>query len=446
MSSSEESFSSKRFMSSNNKKVLVLGAGFAGVEFCKKFKVPGCEITLVDRQNHHLFQPLLYQVATTGMSDTGIATPIRSMFKAREDIKVLKGEVTQIDLGGKQVVLDESYTLDFDYLIIATGAKTSYFGRDDQWAPFAPGMKSIDDAHNLRNTVLNNFEKAERETDPAKKERLLTIALVGGGPTGLELAGAFSEYINQVASTDYQNFEPSDVKIILIEAMPRLIPPFTEANSERAKKQLEALGVDVRVNHMVKNITEGRIEFEDSFIESDNIFWTAGVGPGKWTSKLGVETDRAGRIIVEKDCSLKEYPYVFAAGDVAAMTDIKDVRVPGVAPAAIQMAAYSADLIRNEITAGAESRKAAKGFEYWDKGAMAIIGKGKAVLQTPDKKLQFGGFFAWAGWLVIHLLYLAGARNKIAAMITWAYSYGLNRRSNRIISSQDKSFSHAWEK
>ena len=433
-------------MSSTNKKILVLGAGFAGVEFCKKFKVPGCEITLVDRQNHHLFQPLLYQVATTGMADSSITTPIRAMFKKRDDITVLKGEVTKIDLKGNQVELDGDYTLDFDYLVIATGAKTSYFGRDDQWTPFAPGMKSIDDAHNLRNTVLNNFEKAERETDPKKKEKLLTIALVGGGPTGLELAGAFSEYINQVAETDYKNFEPSDVKIILIEAMPRLIPPFTEDNSERAKKQLEALGVDVRVNHMVKNITEGKIEFEDSFIESDNIFWTAGVGPGKWTSKLGVETDRAGRIVVETDCSIKDHPNVFAAGDVAAMTDVKGVRVPGVAPAAIQMAAFSADLIRNEITAGAESRKQAKGFEYWDKGAMAIIGKGKAVLQTPGKKLQFGGFMAWAGWLVIHLLYLAGLRNKISAVITWMYSYGINGRTNRVISGQDKTFSHAWEK
>ncbi|MGB0371869.1 MAG: NAD(P)/FAD-dependent oxidoreductase [Opitutales bacterium] len=433
-------------MSSNNKKILVIGAGFAGVEFCRKFAVPGCEVTLIDRQNHHLFQPLLYQVATTGMADCTIAAPIRSMFSSREDIKVLKGEVTEIDLKGCKVVLDKSETLEFDYLVIATGAKTSYFGRDEQWAPYAPGMKSLDDAHNLRNTVLGNFEKAERETDPVEKQKLLTIALVGGGPTGLELAGAFSEYINQVAKNDYSNFEPSDVKIILIEAMSRLIPPFTEENSERAKKQLEALGVDVRLNHMVKNITEGKLEFEDSTIEAANIFWTAGVGPGKWTSKLGVETDRAGRIVVETDCSVKGYPNVFAVGDVAAMTDIKGVRVPGVAPAAVQMAAFSADLIRAEITAGAESRKNAKGFTYWDKGAMAIIGKGKAVLQTPGKKLQFGGPFAWLGWLVVHLMFLEGWRNKIASTITWLYSYGTNRRSNRVISQQDKTFSHAWEK
>ncbi|MEM7673783.1 MAG: NAD(P)/FAD-dependent oxidoreductase [Verrucomicrobiota bacterium] len=432
-------------MSSNKKKILVLGAGFGGVEFCKKFRSPGCEITLIDRQNHHLFQPLLYQVATTGMADNTIAISIRSLFKKREDIKVLKGEVTQIDLEGSKVVLDTTHTLDYDYLVIATGAKTSYFGRDAQWAPFAPGMKSVDDAHNLRNTILSSFEKAELETDPAEKEKLLTIALVGGGPTGLELAGALSEYVNQVAPRDYKNFKPSDVKIILIEAMARLIPPFTEQNSERAKKQLEEMGVDVRLNHMVKNITDGKLEFEDGSIEAANIFWTAGVGPGKWTSKLGVETDRAGRIVVEQDCSLKGHSNVFAIGDVAAMTDIKGVRVPGVAPAAIQMADYSAEVIQREIVAGSESRETAKGFAYWDKGATAIIGKGKAVLQTGSKKLQFGGFFAWFAWLLIHLMFLAGWRAKISSVITWMYSYGLNKRSNRLITQQDATFSHAWE-
>ena len=430
-------------MSSEKKNIVVLGAGFAGVEFCKSFNAPGCEVTLVDRQNHHLFQPLIYQVATTGMSDSAVAVPVRKIFKDRSDIRVLKGEVTQVALTEKKVVLDDSNELPFDYLVIATGAKTSYFGKD-QWAEHAPGMKSLDEANHLRSTVLSNFEKAELETDPVEKEKLLTIALVGGGPTGVELAGAFSEYINQVASSDYSTFGPKDVKIILIEAMARVLPPFTEENSARALKQLQQLGVDVRLNHMVKNIEPGILHFEDSKIESKNIFWTAGVGPGKWTSKLGVDTDRAGRIVVATDCSLPGHKNVFAIGDVAAMTDVVETRVPGVAPAAVQLGQFTAKLIAAEVSNPA-SRDNAPGFKYFDKGAMAIIGKGKAVLQTGSKKLQFGGPLAWLGWLTVHVLYLAGGKNKSGAILTWMYSYLFNKRGNRLITGQDETFSHKWE-
>ncbi|MGJ3242675.1 MAG: NAD(P)/FAD-dependent oxidoreductase [Opitutales bacterium] len=420
-------------------RILVLGGGFAGLEFCKNFEHADAEITLIDRQNHHLFQPLLYQVATTGLPDSDIAQPIRSIFRKRKDITVLKGEVKGIDLSGKTVAVGQQY-LPYDYLVIGMGAKTSYFG-NDQWAKYAPGMKSLDDAHFMRNKILNALELAERTDDPDKRRRLMTIAIVGAGPTGVELAGALTELIHTVMREDFRRINPKDVKIILIEAAPRVLPPFTEANARRAHQHLRELGIEVRLNHMVKNIREGVVVFEDSSIEAGNIFWTAGVGPGVWTRKLGVETDRAGRIVVEPHLNLPGYPEVFAVGDVAACTDIKGQRVPGVSPAAMQMGRYVARLIRDELRG--RPRDTRKGFAYWDKGAMAIIGRYRAVLQT--KRLQFGGFFAWLGWLFVHVLFLYGFKSKLSVLQDWLYSYVFHRRRARLILDQDRTFQHYLE-
>lgn len=409
--------------------IVVLGAGFGGLTFCQKFAQPDARITLVDRQNHHLFQPLLYQVATAGLSAPEIAQPIRSILSDKENITVLLDSVKDINLKQRQVML-ENKTLDYDYLLIGLGGVTSYFGHPE-WEQHAPGLKCLDDALRIRREVLLAFEKAENEPDKSEHDRLLTVVVVGGGPTGVELAGAFAELANYVLRDDFRHIDPTEARVVLIEAGPRLLMQFPPELGENARQKLTDMGVEVRLNTKVKHITQGVVELEDGRIEAENIIWAAGVGGSPLTKKLGVELDRGGRIKVLPDCSVPGHPEVFAIGDIVSLVDASGKVVPGVSPAAMQMAGHVANIIEDELRDHAEPPEKRPAFKYWDKGSMATIGRSAAVSKIGD--LEMTGFPAWLMWLFIHLVFLVGFRNKIAVLFQWAYSYFTYKRGSRIV-------------
>src|SRR5438034_3734676 len=334
-----------------NKHVVVLGAGFGGLTFCQTLNHPRARVTLVDRQNHHLFQPLLYQVATAGLSAPEIAQPIRSILSDQPNVTVLLDLAVDFDLTGKTVLLQKN-RLSYDYLVLALGGVTSYFGHPE-WERFAPGLKSLDDALGVRRQILLAFERAENETKAAEHDRLMTIVVVGGGPTGVELAGAFAELARHVLKRDFRRIDPTQARIVLIEAAPRILAHLPPELSARAQRQLESMGVEVRTDTRVTNITQGRVELEQGkVIEAENIIWAAGVAASPLTRKLGVELDRAGRVKVNPDLSLPGHPEVFAIGDMALVPDGDGKPVPGVSPAAMQMARHVARIIRNELTYG----------------------------------------------------------------------------------------------
>ena len=408
--------------------VVVIGGGFGGLTFCQQFHHPNARITIVDKHNHHLFQPLLYQVATAGLSAPEIAQPIRSILSDREDITVLMDEVRELNLAAKEVTLRER-TLKYDYLVLAVGGCTSYFGHPE-WAEFAPGLKSLEDAIRIRRQVLLAFERAENETDPAERARLMTIVVVGGGPTGVELAGAFAELSRQVLRKDFRHIDPALAHVILIEASPRVLSNMDDALQISATEQLEKLGVQIRANIKVANITEGCVELTTGeVIPAANILWAAGVAASPLTKKLGVELDRAGRVKVNLDCSVPGHPEVFALGDMVSLLQKNGQPVPGVSPAAMQMAKHAAQIIEDELTSpGIATRPA---FTYFDKGTMATIGRSAAVAQAGP--FQFTGFMAWLAWLFVHLVFLVGFRNKMAVLWQWTYSYLTYKRGARII-------------
>jgi len=409
--------------------IVVLGAGFGGLTFCQKFALPDARITLVDRTNHHLFQPLLYQVATAGLSAPEIAQPIRSILSEKENVSVLMDAVKDIKLKERQVVLEKK-TLDYDYLVIGLGGVTSYFGHPE-WEEHAPGLKSLDDALRIRREVLLAFERAENEPDKAEHDRLLTVVVVGGGPTGVELAGAFAELANHVLRDDFRHCDPTEARVVLIEAAPRLLLQFPPELGENARVKLVEMGVEVRLNTKVKNITHGVVELEGGRIETENIIWAAGVGASPLSKQLGVELDRGGRIKVLPDCSVPGHPEVFAIGDIASLVDANGKVVPGVSPAAMQMAGHAAEIIEEELRDQAVSPEQRPAFKYWDKGSMATIGRSAAVAKAGN--LEVTGFMAWLMWLFIHVLFLIGFRNKVAVMFQWAYSYFTYKRGSRIV-------------
>jgi NADH dehydrogenase len=410
------------------KHVVVLGAGFGGLTFCQTFDHPDTRITLVDRQNHHLFQPLLYQVATAGLSAPEIAQPIRSILSNRLRVTVRLDSVEGFDLAARKVVLQQD-TLAYDYLVLALGGVTSYFGHPE-WERFAPGLKSLDDALRIRRQVLLAFEKAENAAAAADHDRLMTVVVVGGGPTGVELAGAFAELARHVLKGDFRRIDPAQARIVLIEAGPRLLAHLPPNLSASAQAKLAKLGVDVRTGAKVKNITRGRVELENGSIAAENVFWAAGVSASPLTQKLGVELDRAGRVKVEPDLSLPGHPEVFAIGDLALVPDRDGRPVPGVSPAAMQMARHVARLIRDDLTRGS-GNAARPAFAYWDKGTMATIGRSAAVAKIA--RIEFNGFLAWIAWLLVHLIFLIGFRNRLAVLLQWAYSYVAYKRGARII-------------
>lgn len=415
----------------NEKRVVVLGGGFGGLEFCKNFKCRDARITVVDRHNHYLFQPLLYQVATAGLSAPEIAQPLRSILSDREDITVLMDEVLDFDLAGRTVFLREN-TLKYDFLVLALGACNSYFGHPD-WEQFAPGLKTLADAVRIRSRVLLAFERAENSAERKERSKLMTLVIIGGGPTGVELAGAFAEVARTVLRRDFRHIDPTQAQIILIEGGPAVLGHLPPDLSQSAKRQLESRGVHVRTSARVKDIREGEVELENGeIIFAGNILWAAGVSAVPITKKLGVELDNAGRVRVNADLSLPGYPEIFAIGDMALVYDAHGKPVPGVSPAAMQMGRHVAQQIIAEIRFGAGAQRPP--FRYFDKGSMATIGRSAAVASFG--RIHLSGYPAWLMWLFVHLIFLIGFRNRAAVLLNWAYAYYGYKRGARIITTE----------
>ena len=411
--------------------IVVLGGGFGGLEFCKHFRSEDARITLVDRTNHHLFQPLLYQVATAGLSAPDIAQPIRSILADRPDITVLMDNVQDFNLAERKVFLHEKI-LHYDFLVLALGGCNSYFGHHE-WEAFAPGLKTIDDAVRIRSRVLLAFEEAENSPEREKHERLMTIVIIGGGPTGVELAGAFAELARTVLRRDFRHIDPTEARIILLEGSPVILGNFPPDLSRSAQRQLEVLGVHVRTSTRVKDIRDGEVELETGEkIYAATILWAAGVAATPVAQKLGVELDKSGRLKVLPDLSLPGYPEVFAIGDLALVIGGDGKPVPGVSPAAMQMGRHVAGIITNEIRFG--GKVARPPFKYFDKGTMATIGRSAAVAWV--KKIHLSGYPAWLMWLFVHLIFLVGFRNRIAVLVNWAYAYYGYKRGARIITTE----------
>jgi NADH dehydrogenase len=409
--------------------IVVLGAGFGGLTFCQKFPDGIARITVIDRQNHHLFQPLLYQVASAGLSAIDIAQPIRAILAKKPNLGVLMAEVTSVDFASRRVV-HEFGELAYDYLVLALGGVTSYFGHPE-WESHAPGLKSLDDALRIRRKILHAFERAETETDPAKQQELMNIVVVGGGPTGVELAGAFAELARTVLRRDFKHIDPAKTHILLIEGSPRVLATFPPELSASAQRQLERLGVEVRTGLKVEEIRDGEIIAGGKSIRAANIIWGAGVGGNPLAKKLGGELDRAGRIKVLPDLSLPGHPEVFAIGDMVSLVDKNGMTVPGVSPAAMQMGAYVAKIIEAEQRQGRVDVAQRPAFAYWDKGTMATIGRSAAVAHIG--KLKFSGWPAWAAWLFVHLIFLVSFRSKLSVLMSWTYSYFTYKRGARVI-------------
>ncbi len=410
-------------------RVVVLGAGFAGLNFCRDFPDGIAQITLIDRQNHHLFQPLLYQVAAAGLAAVDIAQPVRAILNRKPDLEVMMGEVTGIDLAGRQVRLADG-ALGFDYLVLALGGVTSYFGHTD-WAAHAPGLKSLDDALRIRRNILLAFERAEKEPDEARRRALMTIAVIGGGPTGVELAGAFAELTRTVLRCDFDRIDPTKARVILIEGSPRVLASFPPDLSASAQRQLERLGVEIRVGRHVEAVRAGELEVGGEVIRAANIIWGAGVAAHPLAAALGVATDRAGRIKILPDLSVPGHPRVFALGDMTTLVDHRGRTVPGLSPAAIQMGRHAAQVVADDIRAGGREPAQRAPYAYRDKGSMATIGRSKAVAVLG--RLHFSGYPAWVLWLFVHLIFLIGFRNRLSVLFQWVYSYLTYKRGARII-------------
>lgn len=405
-------------------RVVIVGAGFGGL-YCARVlgKVP-VRLTVVDRRNYHLFQPLLYQVATASLSPGDIASPIRSILRRQRNTEVWMGEVTDIDVAGRTLLLGDGTTLPYDYLVLASGATHAYFGHPE-WGETAPALKTLEDATEIRRRFLLSFEAAEREDDGAARGRLLTSVIVGAGPTGVELAGAMAEISRQVMPREFRAIDTRAARILLLEGGPRVLPAYPPALSVKAQRQLEALGVEVRVNAMVTGIQDGTVQVGDEAIEAGNVFWAAGVAASPLGEKLGAPLDRAGRVRVAPDCSIPDHPEVFVIGDLAYLEE-KGQPLPGVAQVAMQMGRHVAHCIGGDLK-GADRRR----FHYLDKGSLATIGRAAAVAQIG--RLEISGFLAWLVWVFVHILYLIGFRNRVLVMTQWAWAYLTYQRGIRLI-------------
>ena len=409
-------------------RVVIVGGGFAGLWATRALRGVDVRITLVDRCNHHLFQPLLYQVATAGLSSPDIAAPLRHILRKQRNVEVRLAEVCDIDPAGKRITLDDGSTLDFDYLLLASGATHAYFGHDE-WARHAPGLKTLDDALQLRRHLLLAFERAEAEPDPALRAAWLSFAIVGGGPTGVELAGTLAEIARHTLKNEFRNINPSDARVRLIEAGPRVLSSFPEDLSEKARRQLHKLGVEVSTGIAVTDINESGYRLGEQFIPARTVVWAAGVAASPLAKSLGVPLDRAGRVPVQADLSVPGFPHVFVAGDLASVQhDGKPV--PGVAPAAKQMGRHVADTIRARLQGSA-----AAPFRYRDFGNLATIGRMAAIVHFG--KLKLSGLLAWWFWLAAHVFFLIGFRNRLVVLLNWAWAYWSYQRGARIILGQD---------
>ncbi|MGC4107721.1 MAG: NAD(P)/FAD-dependent oxidoreductase [Thermomicrobiales bacterium] len=417
---------------SGKPKVVIIGGGFGGMSAAKKFAGANVEVTLVDQRNYHLFAPLLYQVATGQLSPSHIATPIRSMLKRQKNTKVVLGTVETIDTDGKAVTLTDGTVLPYDYLIVAVGATHSYFGRDE-WAPLAPGMKTIEDAERIRRNLLSAYEKAEKETDPAKRKALMTFIVVGGGPTGVELAGAIGELAHHTLVDDYKAIDTRQSRICLVEALPRILPMYDEDLAAKAVKSLNSFGVEVKTNSMVTVIDETGLNMGDNRIDAETIIWAAGVQVSPLTRQLAgvAELDRAGRVPVTSELHVAGHPELFIIGDAASVKNAEGKPVPGVAPAAIQQGEWAATNITNRIAG-----QAYQPFVYKNKGSLAVIGRNAAIADINGKK--FSGASAWLAWMGIHDALLPGVRNRIAVFTQWVANYFSFNRASRLMTGDDK--------
>ena len=409
--------------------VLILGGGFGGLWATRALASAPVRVTLVDRTNHHLFQPLLYQVATAGLSAPDIAAPLRHILRRQRNATVLLDEALSIDPAGKRVSFAGG-AIDYDFLIVATGATHAYFGHAD-WAGHAPGLKTLEDAFMIRRRILAAFEAAEREDDPARRAAWLSFVVIGGGPTGVELAGTLAEIARHTLPREFRRCDPRSAQIHLLEAGPRVLAAMPESLSENARRQLERLGVTVHTGEAVTAIDAQGVCLGPARIASRTVLWAAGVAASPLGAQLGAELDRAGRVRVQGDLSLPGHPEIFVVGDLASVTRDNGQPVPGTAPAAKQMGAHAAAAIRSRLSGGSPAR-----FRYRDYGNLATIGRLAAVVDLGW--LKFTGFFAWLFWLVAHLFFLIGFRNRLVVLVDWAWSYWTYQRNARIIGGEKR--------
>src|ERR1700746_4043206 len=409
--------------------VVIVGAGFGGLAAAKALRNTPAKVVLIDRTNHHLFQPLLYQVATSVLTPGQIATPIRSILRNQKNTTVIMGEVTGVDKDQKSVIVSDADLQDapvaYDYLILATGASHSYFGHNE-FAEYAPGLKSLAEAEAARNKILQAFELAEAEENPSRHRDLLTFILVGAGPTGVEMAAALEIFVRNTLKSDFRRIDPASARIVLVDMASRVLPPYTENLSKAAKQRLEKLGVEVRLGRSVDQIDAEGVVIAGECIASKTVIWTAGVAPspaGKW---LNAETDRAGRVRIQKDLTVPGHPEIFVVGDTASL-DQNGKPLPGVAQVAMQQGRYAGKLIHNRIVGNPPPHP----FSYFDKGTMAVVGKGFAVLQSG--KVQISGFGAWLTWAAVHLQFLATSSLRLSVFLQWVWTYVTGERGSQII-------------
>jgi NADH dehydrogenase len=407
-------------------KVVILGAGFGGLYAARALRHAPVDVTVLDRRNHHLFQPLLYQVAGAQLTASDIAAPIRHVLRNQPNTEVLLGEAREIDVDAKRVQLEDG-ELEYDYLIVATGATHSYFGHDD-WAKFAPGLKSLEDALEIRRRVFLAYETAEREPDPDRRRAFLTFVVVGGGPTGVELAGALAEISRHSLKDEFRHINPTLARIVLVEGLDRILPSFPPDLSARAARQLERMGVSVWTNARVTDIDQMGVSLGEDRLDSRTILWAAGVAASSIGRTLGVPLDRAGRVIVNEHLQIPGHDEVFVIGDLASYQQNGEL-VPGLAPAAMQEAHYVADAIGRMLKG-----KELEPFRYHDKGMLATIGRASAVARM--RHLKLSGFPAWAAWLTIHIFFLIGFKNRLRVMLEWAYAYLTYDRGSRLITGE----------
>ncbi len=404
--------------------VVIVGGGFAGLYAARSLGRAPVRVTLLDRRNHHLFQPLLYQVATAALSPGDIASPIRWILRRQDNVEVLLADVQRVEPERHRVVLADG-EVTYDYLILATGATHAYFGRDE-WRPVAPGLKTLEDALEIRRRVLLAFEHAERQIDPAKRQTLLTFVVIGGGPTGVELAGALAEISRESLALNFRHFDPRSARIVLVEGAPALLGAFPESLRAAARRDLDRLGVDVRTGSIVTAVSTGRVEMGAESIEAATILWAAGVAASPVGATLGVATDRAGRVLVEPDLTIPGHRDVFVVGDLASLKGPDGKPLPGVAQVAIQMGKHAAANISRAI-----DRQPYRAFRYRDLGNMATIGRASAIADFGWLRLT--GWFAWLAWLFVHIMNLIGFRNRVVVLIQWAWAYITYQRAIRLI-------------
>lgn len=414
-------------------RVVIVGAGFGGLEAALNLRRAPAQVTVIDRNNHYVFQPLLYQVATAYLSPADITAPIRNVLRHQHNTEVLLAEATHVDVGARRVFIRDETTgaargVPYDYLVLATGAGQSYFGRDE-WEAYAPGLKSIPDAIALRRKVLLAFEEAEMavETDPQRARALLTFVIVGGGPTGVELAGAIAELAHRTLRGDFRHIQVASTRIVLIEALPRLLNTFPESLSEKAARKLQRLGVEVRTDERVEQVDKEGVVVAGQRIEARTVIWAAGVKASPAGMWLGAETDRAGRVMVNGDLTLPGHPEIFVLGDTASAAGDDGKPLPGVAPVAMQQGRYVGRTIRERI----EGRENPRPFKYFNKGNLATIGRSFAIADFGFARAS--GFIAWVLWLAVHIMYLIGFRNRLLVMFQWAWAYFTYERGARII-------------